>query len=302
MKIVIAGGNGYLGKLLVNEFKKEKENIIYILTRTQQVNIDNVHFLCWDGVSKGYWTQFLEGADVLINLAGTSVNCSYTVKNKKAIYQSRIDSTSLLCKVVQRFKHPPKVFIQTSSATIYKHSEKKLMKEKDGDIGTDFSMDVCKKWEAVFNTYRFPKTKKIITRTAIVLGNKGGAFPLMKRMAKFGLGGRQGKGSQFISWVTERDYVRAIKFLINKEEGIYNLCVPNPIRNVDFQKKLRRKLGVYFYINLPYWLLKIGAIVMRTETELLLKSRKVFPEKLLQQGFQFEEDQMDSFYANIFKK
>lgn len=295
MKIVIAGGTGYLGELLTEYFKKEKENQIYILSRKQRVNSDNVSYLQWDGISKGYWGQLLNNTDVLINLTGKSVNCRYNRKNKEEIYQSRLDSTAVLCEVIKNLEYPPKVFIQSSSATIYKHSENKLMTESKGDIGIDFSMDVCKKWEQVFNNYALPRTKKIITRTSIVLGNKGGAFPLMKKMTKFGVGGKQGKGNQFISWVTERDYTRAISFLIKQESGVYNICVPNPIKNNQFQKKLRSKLKVYFGINSPKWLLKIGAKLIGTETELLLKSRKVYPESLLRLGFQFSTNTFNEF-------
>lgn len=294
MKIVIAGGTGYLGKLLVNHFLKDKRNNIYILSRTQKLNQERIFYLQWDGKTKGYWTSFLEGTDLLINLTGKSVNCRYTERNKEEIYSSRINSTNLLCKVVQELKFPPKVFIQSSSATIYKHSEDKLMTESKGEIGIDFSMDVCKKWETVFNSFALPKTKKIITRTSIVLGEKGGAFPIMKRMIKLGLGGKQGSGNQFISFISEDDYIKAIVFLIDKEAGVYNICVPNPIKNKDFQKELRIKFKIPFGINNPKWLLKIGAVIIGTETELLLKSRKVYPEKLLENGFKFTSDSFNN--------
>lgn len=295
MKIVIAGGTGYLGKLLTNHFKKEKENQIYILTRDQRLNYKNVHYLQWDGVSKGYWTKLLENTNVLINLTGKSVNCIYNHKNKKEIYNSRLQSTSLLCEVVQNLQSPPNVYIQSSSATIYKHSEKELMTETNGEIGIDFSMDVCKKWEETFKAYELPKTKKIITRTSIVLGNKGGAFPLMKRMTQLGLGGKQGKGNQFISWITEEDYIRSIEFLLTKKSGIYNICAPNPIKNKEFQQKLRSKLKIPFGMPSPVWMLKVGGKLIGTETELLLKSRNVYPEKLLKEGFKFQTNTFSEF-------
>lgn len=295
MKIVIAGGTGYLGELLTNYYKKEKENKIYILTRKQKLNKENVYYLQWNGKTKGYWTSLLENTDVLINLTGKSVNCRYTEKNKEEIYQSRLQSTALLCKVVQELKFPPKVFIQSSSATIYKHSEKKLMTEKNGEIGVDFSMDVCKKWEQVFNSYELLQTKKIITRTSIVLGNKGGAFPIMKKMTRFGLGGKQGKGNQYISWITELDYIKAVDFLIDKSSGVYNVCAPNPIKNIAFQKELRKKLKIPFGLNTYKWMLRLGAMFIGTETELLLKSRNVYPEKLLKLGFKFNAKEFKEY-------
>lgn len=295
MKIVIAGGTGYLGELLTNYFSKEKENKVYVLTRNQKLNQNNINYIQWDGKNTGYWTKVLEHTDVLINLTGKSVNCRYTPQNKKEIYESRLQSTALLCEVIQTLKFPPKVFIQSSSATIYKHSEDQFMTEENGESGIDFSMDVCKKWEQVFNTYELSKTKKIITRTAIVLGNNGGAFPILKRMTKLGLGGKQGSGNQFISWITEADYIKSIVFLIAQEAGVYNVCVPNPIKNRDFQSILRKKLRVPFGLNATKWMLKIGSKLIGTENELLLKSRKVYPEKLLNLGFEFTTDEFLKF-------
>jgi uncharacterized protein (TIGR01777 family) len=295
MKIVIAGGTGYLGQLLSTHFLKDSANQVFILSRKEQVNQDNLHYLKWDGKTIGNWKQFLEQTDVLINLTGKSVDCRYTQKNKDEIYASRMESTHVLCQVVQQLQHPPKVFIQTSSATIYRHSEDKLMTEKRGEIGIDFSMDVCKKWEMVFNSYTLPKTKKIVTRTSIVMGNSGGAFPILKTLVMLGLGGKQGDGKQFISWISEEDYVRSIVHLIHQKEGVYNLCVPNPLQNATFQRKLRMKLGVFFGLNIPKWMLKIGAKIMGTEPELILKSRRVYPENLLNTGFTFKTNNFDAF-------
>ncbi len=294
MKIIIAGGTGYLGRLLSSHFLKDQKNKIFILSRTEKLNKRNLHYLKWDGKTRGYWEQFLEDADVLINLAGKSVNCRYTSENKEEIYASRTESTHILCRVVQDLKKPPKVFIQSSSATIYRHSEDKLMTERRGEIGVDFSMDVCKKWEIVFNLYKLPKTKKIITRTSIVMGNKGGALPMIKMLVMLGFGGKQGNGKQFISWISEEDYVRSIIHLLKQEEGVYNLCVPNPLKNETFQRKLRMKLGMYFGLNTPEWLLKLGSRIVGAEPELILKSRRVYPEKLLKTGFNFKTNNFDA--------
>lgn len=149
--------------------------------------------------------------------------------------------------------------------------------------------------ELVFNSYELSKTKKIITRTSIVMGNHGGAFPVLKRLTRFGLGGKQGKGNQFISWISEEDYVRSIVHLINQQSGVYNVCAPNPLKNETFQRKLRNKLGVFFGLDTPKWLLKIGAVFIGTEPELLLKSRRVYPEKLLSTGFVFKTAQFETF-------
>jgi uncharacterized protein (TIGR01777 family) len=295
MKIVIAGGTGYLGSILTDYFLNDKNYSIYILSRKQNIDFGNIYYLEWNGKTKGYWVNFLEGADVLINLTGKSVNCRYTEANKKVIYSSRIESTNLLCEVVKGLKFPPKVFIQSSSATIYKHSENVLMTEKKGVVGNDFSMDVCKKWETVFNAHHLPKTRKIITRTSIVMGKNGGAFPIIKRLTKLGFGGKQGAGNQFISFIAEKDYVKAIHFLFDKESGDYKLCVQNHIKNKFFQKKLRKKLNCFIGLPTPKYLLKLGGVLIGTESELILKSRKVFPENLIEKGFKFSVDNFDSF-------
>ena len=295
MKVVIAGGTGYLGRLLTAHFTKHQHADVYVLTRRQIQNEAHVYYLHWDGETKGDWPVVLEGADLLINLSGKSVNCRYTPKHKEEIYTSRLKSTKVLCEAVLALKQPPKVFIQSSSATIYQHSEEAFMTEAEGRIGADFSMDVCKAWEQLFKSYTFRNTKKIITRTSIVLGNNGGAFPIMKRMTRLGLGGKQGSGRQYISWITEDDYTRAIAFLSTQNEGVYNICVPNPIRNEAFQKTLRKKIKVAFGFNTPKWLLQLGAICMGTETELILKSRCVYPEKLLNLGFKFRTPTFKAF-------
>ena len=295
MKIVIAGGTGYLGQLLSTHFLKDSNNTVFILSRSRRANEGNLYYLKWNGKTRGSWTTSLENTDVLINLTGKSVDCRYTKKNRKEIYASRIESTHLLCQTVLELENPPKVFIQSSSATIYRHSEDTLMTENKGEIGNDFSMDVCKKWEAVFNSYDLPRTKKIITRTSIVMGNSGGALPILKTLVMLGFGGKQGDGNQFVSWISEEDYIRSIVHLIYQKEGVYNICVPNPLKNETFQRKLRMKLGIFFGLNMPKWMLKIGAKMIGTEPELILKSRRVYPEKLLKTGFIFKTNNFDAF-------
>lgn len=295
MKIVIAGGTGYLGKLLSTHYLKDPKNKVCVLSRKEHLNDENLYYFKWDGQTKGNWTRSLENTDVLINLTGKSVNCRYTEENKEEIYASRIDSTHILCQTILELENPPKVFIQSSSATIYRHSEDKLMTEGEGEIGADFSMDVCKKWELVFNSYHLPRTKKIITRTSIVMGNQGGALPMLKMLVGMGFGGKQGDGNQFISWISEEDYVRSIDHLIYQKGGIYNLCVPNPLKNETFQRKLRMKLGVFFGLNMPKWLLQLGSLIIGTEPELILKSRRVYPENLLKTGFTFKTSNFDAF-------
>jgi uncharacterized protein (TIGR01777 family) len=287
-KIVIAGGNGFLGSVLT-EYFRHKANKIVLLARNEISVEGNVRWVHWNGKNAGEWVNELEGADLLINLAGKSVNCRYTSENKRLILESRINSTRALGEAVLRCKNPPKVWMNSSSATAYVGSYDKLMTERD-EVGNDFSMNICRQWEAVFNECSLPQTRKIILRTGIVLGQNGGALSPLMNLVKFGLGGKQGRGEQYCSIIHQNDFCRIIEFLLNVRhaEGIFNVTAPKPVTNVDFMRSLRSAMGVPFGLSSPRWLLSMGAIVIRTEAELILKSRKVFPQKLLDEGFVFE--------------
>lgn len=214
------------------------------------------------------------------------MNCRYTLKNKKEILNSRIDSTQILNKAILECKNPPKHFINSSTATIYIHSIDKQMDEYTGETGDDFSMTVAKKWESTFFETKTPSTLKTAIRTAIVLGKSGGAFVPLKRISQLGLGGKQGSGKQWVSWIHEKDFARAVSFIIqNKLSGVINITAPQPIKNVDFMNALCNQLKMPVRIPSPEILLEAGAKVIGTETELLLKSRNVIPKRLLENGF-----------------
>lgn len=282
-KIIIAGGSGFLGQVLENHFKNEYE--IKILTRNPVKEND----ILWDAKTIGKWANELENCEALINLTGKSVDCRYNEKNKKLIYDSRVDSTRILSKAINQCEHPPKVWINSSTATIYRHSLDKEMTEENGEIGNDFSMNIAKSWEKAFNDIENPKTRKILIRTSIVLGKSGGAFIPLKNLTKFGLGGKQGSGNQKVSFIHEHDFARAIAFLINNKQlnGIFNLSVPKPTNNKTLMQSLQKVMKVPFGINHPVWLLEFGAKLIGTETELVLKSRNVIPQRLLDNGFEF---------------
>lgn len=296
MKIIIAAGTGFLGKNLEKYFT-EKGNQVYILTRNPKRK-NEIH---WDAKTLGEWKNLLENADVLINLAGKSVDCRYTEKNKKEIYDSRIDSTKVLQQAVDQCINKPKVWLNASSATIYVHSETQLNTEENGIIGDDFSMNICKSWEKEFFKTKTENVRKVALRTSIVLGNNGGAFPKLKMITKFGLGGKQGRGNQNVSWIHIDDFCRAIEFIINHENisGEINITAPNPLSNEEFMERLRQQMKIPFGLNAPVWQLEIASIFLNTETELLLKSRNVYPEKLMKSGFEFSYLKVDSAFENL---
>lgn len=298
-KLIIAAGTGFLGQVLVNHFKDKFEEII-VLTRGSSKMEEGVKHVKWNAKTFSGWEKELENADVLINLAGKSVDCRYTEENKKEILDSRLESTRILNLAVLHCQNPPKYWLNSSTSTIYRHSLDKQMDEVDGEIGDDFSMNVAKSWEKAFFETETSKTKKTALRTSIVLGRNGGAFLPLKNLAKVGFGGKQGKGNQFISWIHEKDFARAVAFIIEKELiGVVNIVSPKPIQNASFMKILRKSLGIPTGIPISEKLLKFGAKIIGTETELVLKSRNVIPKRLLENGFEFEFGTLEKALENF---
>lgn len=298
MKIIIAGGTGFLGDNLEKYFT-EKGDQVLILTRKPKRKNE----LYWNAKTVGEWRNSLEKADVLINLTGKSVDCRYTEKNKREIYSSRIDSTQVLQEAVNNCLDKPKIWLNASSATIYVHSEKHLNTEENGLIGDDFSMNICKSWEEKFFSVKNEETRKVALRTSIVMGNNGGAFPKLKLITKLGLGGKQGRGQQMVSWIHIDDFCKAVEWIINNEniQGAVNVTAPNPVSNEEMMRKLRKQLNIPFGLNAPVWQLEIASILLKTETELLLKSRNVYPEKLSKTGFEFSYPGIDETMDHLLK-
>jgi uncharacterized protein (TIGR01777 family) len=298
-KLIIAGGTGFLGQVLIQYFQKKYDKIV-VLSRQKRTDQLNVCFEIWDGKSKAAWVNQLEGAETLINLSGKSVDCRYNDKNKTEILHSRIDSTRVLNEAILSCSNPPKHFINSSTATIYQHSLNEPNTESDGIIGDDFSMHVAKSWEKAFFEVSQPNLIKTALRASIVLGLKGGAFPKLKQITALGLGGKQGKGNQMISWIHANDYAKAIDFVISKKiDGILNITSPHPVTNVEFMSTLRRKMGVKFGVNSPKFLLEIASFLLKTETELLLKSRFVLPQTLINLGFTYDFGTLDDCLENL---
>jgi len=298
-KLIIAAGTGFLGQVLVNHFKNKFDEIV-IFTREKSKTENGIKYVNWNAKTFSGWEKELENATVLINLAGKSVDCRYTKENKKEILWSRIDSTKVLNKAVLNCQNPPKHWLNSSTATIYRFSLDKQMDEVDGEIGNDFSINVALSWEKAFFKTETPRTLKTALRTSIVLGKNGGALVPLKTLAKIGFGGKQGNGNQFVSWIHEEDFANAVDFSIEKEmTGVINVVSPEPIRNKDFMQKLREAVGFPFGIPLNKFLLEMGSFFIRTETELVLKSRNVIPKRLLENGFQFKFGNIDEAFEDL---
>jgi hypothetical protein len=290
-KIVLAGGTGFLGKYLAYQFKARGNEVI-VISRSEGD-------ILWK--DRGRLVNALEGAGVVINLAGKSVDCRYNESNKKAILQSRVETTRLIGESILACKHPPQLWINSSTATIYRHAEDRPMTEDGGEIGKGFSVDVAKAWEKAFFDFRLPATRQVALRMAIVLGKDGGVMKPLKRLAKLGLGGKQGNGNQMFSWIHIEDVFRIISFAMehNELQGVLNCSSPNPVTNKVLMFNLRKALGVPIGLPSPEWLLKIGAVLIRTETELILKSRWVLPQRLLKSGFTFSYPTLTSALEEI---
>jgi uncharacterized protein (TIGR01777 family) len=278
-KIVLAGGSGFLGSFLASRFKERGHEVIIISRKCSD--------LAW--TDKEGVINALNGAELVINLAGKSVDCRYNEKNKKEILQSRIETTNAIGEAIQKCSSPPKLWINSSTATIYRHAEDRPMTERDGEIGTGFSVNVATKWEKSLFDYKLPATRQVALRMAIVLGKEGGAMQPLKRLVRFGFGGKQGKGDQMFSWIHIEDVFQIILFLLEREnlDGVFNCSSPNPVTNEMFMRTMRNALNKKIGLPSPEWLLKIGAKLIRTETELILKSRWVVPDRLLKSGYTF---------------
>jgi uncharacterized protein len=297
LRIVLPGGGGQVGNILSRYFHAQGHDVVVLARTVTSAPWRVVH---WDGANLGNWTSELENADVLINLAGRSVDCRYTAANRRAIKESRIPTTHLLGQAIGQSVYPPRLWMNASTATIYRHALDRPMDEQTGEIGGNepgapakwrFSIDVATNWEKAFFDAPTPNTRKIALRSTVIMSpDRGGVFDTLLRLVRFGLGGTAASGQQFVSWIHDEDFLRSIDYLIARDEidGVVNIASPNPLPNREFMKALRHAWGTPIGLPAVSWMLEIGTIFMRTETELVLKSRRVIPGRLREAGFQFQ--------------
>lgn len=297
MKVVIPGGSGQVGTILARAFHAGGHKVI-VLSRRPDPRPWRV--VAWDGATLGEWGREVEDSDVVINLAGRSVNCRYTPSRREEILQSRLSSTRVVGEAIAAADRPPRVWLQASTATIYAHRYDRPNDEHTGILGGDepgapdswrFSIDVARAWERAFEDAEAGRTRKVALRSAMTLSpDPGGVFDMLLWLARRGLGGSAGDGRQFISWVHDEDFIAAVRWLIDRNdvEGVVNVASPNPLPNAEFMRVLREASGVRFGLPANRWMLEIGAVCLRTETELILKSRRVVPARLLEHGFLFK--------------
>lgn len=310
MKIIIAGGSGQLGVILVRSFQAKGHDVV-VLSRSPCAH---GRWLAWDGRGPDGWMREVDGADVVINLAGRSVNCRYTPTNLREMMESRVESTRAIAMALAAVGHPPRVWLQMSTATIYAHRYDAPNDEVDGFMGGSepdapdywsYSVRIAQAWERALMDADVPRTRRVAMRTAMVMSpDPGGVFDVLIGLVRCGLGGTVGEGRQFVSWITDHDFVRAVDLLITHDDisGPVNITSPNPIPQREFMAILRSAWGFPVGLKTPGWMAEIGAFIMRTDTELLLKSRRVIPGRLLNAGFRFDWPSWESAAVDLIRR
>ncbi|MCC7374486.1 MAG: TIGR01777 family oxidoreductase [Verrucomicrobiales bacterium] len=308
MKVVIPGGSGQVGTILARALHAEGHDVV-VLSRRPQVRPWRV--VTWDAEQTGPWCAEIDGSNVVINLAGRSVNCRYGPGNRREILDSRVNSTRVVGEAIARAARPPEVWLQASTATLYAHRFDAANDEATGILGGNepgapatwnFSIEVARAWELAFFKAETPGTRKVALRSAMTMSSdSGGVFDVLLGLVRRGLGGAAGDGRQYVSWIHHRDFIRAVWWLIDHEEfnGAVNLAAPNPVPNAEFMRVLRESWGIRFGLPATRLMLEIGAFFMRTETELILKSRRVVPGRLLASGFRFEFERWRDAAADL---
>lgn len=293
-RVVMFGGSGHIGAAL----RRHLDPATYTLTnvtRTPRRPDD----LAWDGRTVGDWANSLEGADAVINLAGRRVHCRYNEANLREMMDSRLDSTRVIGEAIAQCANPPRAWLQSSTATIYAHTFGDANDDLTGALGGDepclpdvwkYSLEIARRWEAALEEAPTPRTRKVALRMAVMMGtDRESAFDIFSRLARRGLGGKLGSGRQFVSWIHERDLVRAMAFLMESDlSGPVNLAAPNPLPQVEFARALRDAWGVKFGLPATEWMVAIGAWLQNGDSEIVMKSRRVIPRRITDAGFTFD--------------
>ncbi len=307
-KIIIPGGSGFLGRCLSKWFYK-RGYLVVIFSRNHH-SFEYAKTVIWDGKSLGSWIKELEDASALVNLTGRWVNCRYNKKNRDDIMNSRVLSTRILGEAITKCQNPPPVWLNSSTATIYLHrydtpnDEYNHIIAPHKDAKDLFSVDVAQSWEREFESINLQHIRKNILRTSFIFGSEpGGVYETMRKLVLLRLGGKMGNGEQYVSWLHTDDFCNIIQWLIenNKSQGIYNLCTPNPLPNKEIMGTIRKILNVSYGFSPTNWMLELGAFILRTETELIVKSRYVYPKRLLEEGYQFLFPDFEQAIRNIEK-
>jgi uncharacterized protein len=298
--VVLAGGSGFLGRVLSGELTRAGYEVLVL---TRRPGAGRVREELWDGRHVGAWARLLEGAEAVVNLAGRSVNCRYTRRNRREIVESRVGSVGALGRAIGACATPPKLFVQVASLAVYGDAGRRVCCD-DAPAGRGFSAEVCVAWERAFDALELPSTRKVLLRTGFVLGRDGGALPTLARLARFHLGGAVGDGRQYVSWLHAKDFARIVLRCLERGEvaGVYNATGPAPVTNAEFMCELRCALKRPWAPRTPAPLVRLGSFLMRTEPELALHGRRALPDRLVEEGFKFLYTNLEAALADIFYK
>jgi len=298
-RVVLAGGSGFLGRALAEQFSSAGYEVV-ILTRKPRRSLKSARQVAWDGRSVGYWARELEGATAVVNLAGRSVDCRHTSKNRREIVESRVGSVEAIGLAVRACAEPPKVLVQAGSLAVYGDAGSRVCDES-APAGTGFPVEVCLKWERAFGSLELPHMRKVLLRIGFVLGRDGGAFPKLARLARVYLGGTTGSGRQYISWLHVRDFCRLVLWTVEREdaEGVFNATGPCPVTNAEFMFELRCALGRPWSPRVPSVFVRVGSFLLRTEAELALTGRRCLPERLVESNFKFMYTNLECALADL---
>jgi len=286
-RVVVAGGSGFLGRSLARYLLAAGYEVDVLTRAKTQSVVGNA--IIWDGAIVGDWARCVDGAAAVINLTGKSVNCRYNTENRGEITASRVNSVRAIEGAVTKAGSPPPVWIQSASLAIYGSPGADVCDETTPE-GTGFSPEVCRQWESTFNESITPSTRKVLLRIGIVLGRDGGALETLTPLARWGLGGRVGNGRQYVSWIHIEDFNRMVEMCMARPDmsGVYNATAPDPVTNAAFMRTLRHAVHRPWSPPVPAWAVRLGTVVMRTESELALGGRRCLPKRILEQGFDFQ--------------
>ncbi|MEU9432983.1 DUF1731 domain-containing protein [Streptomyces sp. NPDC048252] len=309
MKIVLPGGTGQVGTVLRRALTAAGHEVA-VLSRRPAGHGE----ILWDGRTLGPWAEVIDGSDVVVNLAGRSVSCRYTPDNLRAMMDSRVDSARVVGRAIAAAVRPPRVWLQMSTATVYAHRFDAPHDEATGVIGGaepgvpdywGYSVDIATAWEREQEMADTPHTRKVALRAAMVMSpDRGGVFDVLSRLARLGLGGPVAGGRQYVSWIHDHDFVRAVEFLVGRDDltGPVNLAAPAPLPHRAFMRALRGAWGVPVGLPATKWMAELGAFALRSDTELLLKSRRVVPGRLLDAGFAFDRPEWPEAAADLVRR
>ncbi|MFM7115840.1 MAG: epimerase [Planctomycetota bacterium] len=306
-RYVIAGGSGFLGVSLA-EYLQQHGAAVAILTRRLGQTRSGVKFVLWDARTSGQWCEVLEGADGLVNLTGRSVNCIKTPDHQDEILRSRVESTRALGAALRTLKSPPPVWVQMSTAHIY-GDPPELVCDEDAAHGYGLAPTVAKAWEAAFAESLLPEQRAVVLRTGFVIGRDrgagNGALQTLGWLARFGLGGRVGKGTQGMSWIHELDMNRLfVQGLTDPQmRGVYIASGPNPVSQAEFMRHLRKAVGMPIGLPAFEWMVRLGApLLLRTDPELALYGRYVRSRRLSEEGFEFRFPELPAALKDIYQR